>query len=65
MNCPKCGYGYSKVVDSRVIQNGKKRRRECLGCGIRYNCIETSEEQYEKMTSLFNKIKNFLEENEC
>ena len=65
MNCPKCGYGFSKVIDSRNIENGKKRRRECVGCGTRYNCIEISEAQYKKMTLLFNEIKNFLEENEC
>ena len=61
MNCPKCGYGYSKVVDSRVIQNGKKRRRECLGCGIRYNCIEISEMDFNKLTKRFDQIKKALE----
>lgn len=45
MKCLYCGYDDSKVIDSRVSEelNAIKRRRECLGCGRRFNTYETIE----------------------
>lgn len=65
MNCPKCGYGFSKVVDSREIQNGKKRRRECSGCGTRYNAIEILEEDYHNIMMVVRKMKSLTKELEA
>lgn len=50
MNCPKCGYGYSSVVDCRMIGNAKRRRRECVGCGHSFTAYEILAEDYNKMT---------------
>lgn len=41
MNCGFCG-GNSKVVDSRPIPDGIRRRRECLRCGRRFSTHEKS-----------------------
>lgn len=62
MNCPKCGYGFSKVIDSRDIPDGKRRRRECAGCGFRYNGIEILEEEYKKTTMALEQIKKTMED---
>ena len=43
MNCPKCKHGESQVVDSRDIQDGVRRRRECLSCHFRYTTYERTE----------------------
>ncbi len=45
MKCLYCGSEESKVIDSRESEelNAIKRRRECLGCGRRYNTFETIE----------------------
>lgn len=45
MKCLYCGSEESKVIDSRVSEelNAIKRRRECLGCGRRFNTFETIE----------------------
>lgn len=45
MKCFYCGSTESKVIDSRVSEelNAIKRRRECLGCGRRFNTYETIE----------------------
>lgn len=45
MKCIYCGSSESKVIDSRVAEdlNAIKRRRECLGCGRRFNTFETVE----------------------
>jgi len=39
MNCPYCE-GPSKVVDSRPIPDGIRRRRECEQCGRRFTTHE-------------------------
>ncbi len=45
MKCIYCGSEESKVIDSRMAEelNAIKRRRECLGCGKRFNTYETIE----------------------
>ena len=39
MNCPFCR-GDSKVIDSRPIPDGIRRRRECLQCERRFSTYE-------------------------
>ncbi len=45
MKCVYCGSEESKVIDSRASEelNAIRRRRECLGCGRRFNTYETIE----------------------
>ena len=45
MNCPYCGFGESKVIDSRPADEGSsiRRRRECLSCQKRFTTYETVE----------------------
>ena len=40
MRCPYCTVVDSKVTDSRVVENGIRRRRECQGCGLRFTTYE-------------------------
>ncbi|HZS93573.1 MAG TPA: transcriptional regulator NrdR [Chloroflexota bacterium] len=42
MRCPFCGYGDSRVVDSREVDSGEsiRRRRECPSCGQRFSTYE-------------------------
>lgn len=42
MKCPSCGYGESKVIDSRPVEenNSIRRRRECLQCHTRFTTYE-------------------------
>ena len=40
MNCPLCGYSDSKVIDSRDINEGIRRRRQCLNCQARFTTHE-------------------------
>ena len=40
MICPYCGYEDSKVIDSREIENGIRRRRQCLKCDARFTTYE-------------------------
>ena len=40
MNCPYCGHHDSKVIDSRDINDGIRRRRQCLQCGSRFTTYE-------------------------
>jgi len=40
MNCPYCGYHDSKVIDSRDVNEGIRRRRQCLSCDSRFTTYE-------------------------
>lgn len=40
MRCPYCGNGESRVVDSREVDNGVRRRRRCLECSSRFTTYE-------------------------
>lgn len=42
MKCPSCGYGESKVLDSRPVNDNTsiRRRRECLSCERRFTTYE-------------------------
>ena len=40
MNCPYCGHYDSKVTDSRDVNDGVRRRRQCLSCGARFTTYE-------------------------
>ncbi|MBI5656497.1 MAG: transcriptional repressor NrdR [Geobacter sp.] len=46
MKCPFCGFGDSKVVDSRPDKGGAtiRRRRECESCSRRFTTHERVEE---------------------
>ncbi len=45
MKCPRCGHEDDKVVDSRVVRDGRgvRRRRECSHCQQRYTTYESIE----------------------
>ncbi|MFC1967432.1 transcriptional regulator NrdR [Chloroflexota bacterium] len=40
MNCPFCGHADSRVIDSRDINDGIRRRRQCLKCQARFTTHE-------------------------
>jgi transcriptional repressor NrdR len=40
VKCPYCGDAESKVIDSRGIGGGIRRRRQCLSCGTRFTTYE-------------------------
>ena len=40
MNCPYCGFNDSKVIDSREVNDGIRRRRQCLSCDSRFTTYE-------------------------
>ena len=43
MRCPYCGTDDSRVVDSRTVEDGVRRRRECLACLSRFTTYERIE----------------------
>lgn len=40
MKCPYCGHTESRVVDTREVGDGIRRRRECQSCGQRFTTYE-------------------------
>lgn len=45
MHCPFCQHEDTRVIDSRLTEDGTtvRRRRECPQCGERFNTFETAE----------------------
>jgi transcriptional repressor NrdR len=45
MHCPFCQHEDTRVIDSRLAEDGAtvRRRRECPECGERFNTFETAE----------------------
>lgn len=45
MHCPYCQHQDTRVIDSRVSEDGAtiRRRRECEACGERFSTLETVE----------------------
>lgn len=45
MRCPFCAHDDTRVIDSRVTEDGLqiRRRRECPGCAARFSTYETAE----------------------
>jgi len=59
MNCPYCDNQESKVVDSRYIQDGIRRRRECLMCSLRFTTYEKVHSQLLNVTKRNNSKETF------
>lgn len=57
MKCPYCGNDDTKVIDSRLIEGKKRRRRRCSRCDRRF----TTYESVEKPELLVNKKDNTYE----
>jgi len=43
MFCPYCNHEETKVIDKRDSNEATRRRRECGGCGKRFNTYEKPE----------------------
>ena len=45
MHCPFCAAVETKVIDSRLVADGRqvRRRRECVSCAERFTSYETAE----------------------
>ena len=44
MKCTYCGHDDSRVTDSRSVNQGIRRRRQCLECGARFTTYERAED---------------------
>jgi transcriptional repressor NrdR len=63
MKCPHCGFEDSKVLDSRDVDDGVRRRRQCLSCNSRFTTYERIQKsnlyvvKKDKRRELFDKSK--------
>jgi transcriptional repressor NrdR len=63
MKCPHCGFEDSKVLDSRDVDDGIRRRRQCLSCESRFTTYERIQKtslfvvKKDKRRELFDKSK--------
>lgn len=63
MKCPHCGYGDSRVLDSRDVGDSVRRRRQCISCNNRFTTYERIQKsglyviKKDKRRELFDKNK--------
>ncbi len=64
MRCPFCSYEDTRVVDSRVADEGDqvRRRRECLECKERFTSYESAEFNYPRVVKSDGRREQFIEE---
>jgi len=64
MKCPNCNYFDTKVVDSRLSQNGEstRRRRQCLQCNTRFTTHERMEELFPQVVKKDGRREDFVRE---
>ena len=62
MICLYCDSTTSKVVDSREISKGIRRRRECLKCSKRFTTYETIQTKSVIVTKSDGRVEQFDEE---
>jgi len=62
--CPKCGNENTKVLESRLIENGIsiRRRRECLNCDFRFTTFERIEKLHLNVLKADNSIERYNRE---
>lgn len=64
MRCPFCGAADTKVIDSRLANDGDnvRRRRECLTCAERFTTFETAELSMPRVVKQDGSRQPFVEE---
>lgn len=64
MYCPFCEEHDTRVIDSRLVSEGKevRRRRECPGCGERFTTYETAELVMPRIIKSDDKREGYMEE---
>lgn len=64
MQCVHCGYDDTRVIDSRVVDQGAsiRRRRECMSCTQRFTTYETAERQMPRIIKNSGVRETFNEE---
>ncbi len=63
MHCPFCQHEDTRVIDSRLTEDGTtvRRRRECPACGERFNTFENAELKLPAIVKSDDRRENFDE----
>jgi transcriptional regulator NrdR family protein len=61
MNCPRCKTTETRVIGVTPTADAVRRRRECAGCGHRFNSFETTEDLAGKLHELEKRLGPVIE----
>ena len=61
LQCPRCHGTSHKVVSTDHGQNAIVRRRECLGCGNRFNTSESTEQVAGELAAIRRHLESLME----
>jgi hypothetical protein len=59
MNCPKCN-GATSIDESRIIRDGKRRRRTCSQCKYKFATMEVLTDEIKRYDDVFRKLSTTL-----
>jgi hypothetical protein len=59
MNCPLC-QGATAVYESRVVPDGKRRRRQCSQCKHRFTTMEVMHDEMQRYDAMLRKLTTTL-----
>jgi transcriptional regulator NrdR family protein len=60
VNCPKCGFGFSTVIECRMVSSEKRVRKQCAGCGFRYTLYEVIDLEYNRLKKNEKTVRKIL-----
>ena len=55
--CPNCKGGLVAVIDSRQVEEGRRRRRGCGTCGHRWSTVEVSIDYLQHLQDAVNALE--------
>lgn len=58
--CSNCGFATYRVLESRIVLEGRRRRYGCDRCGYRETLYEINSASYSEFISLKSKFNKFL-----
>lgn len=59
MNCPLC-QGATAVFESRIVPDGKRRRRQCSQCKHRFTTMEMFADEIKRYDAVFRKLNTTM-----
>ena len=65
MKCPRCLSEDHSVIETRSIDQGIRRRRECKSCQARWTTYEITHEEHRKLNWIqdqYAKLRSLLED---
>lgn len=59
--CPRCGHDRFHIIETRVTQAGRRRRRSCQACKYRETTVEIAKHEHQRLLVADRALKNVIQ----